>query len=139
MGASFRDLLVWQRAIELSVATYKLTSGFSDAERFGLISQLRRASVSVASNIAEGYGKASRGEYVQFLGHARGSICEVQTQFEIAKRLGYGNEKALAAAESLSFEVGRMLVTIIQKLEHTGARSSSRRAATIWAVWAGTS
>ena len=72
MGKSFKDLIVWQRSIELTVATYNLTSHFPEAERFGLTNQMRRASVSIASNIAEGYGKSSKGEYLQFLGHARG-------------------------------------------------------------------
>jgi four helix bundle protein len=70
MGQSFKDLVVWQRAIELTVGVYQLTSAFPDSERFGLTNQMRRASVSIASNIAEGYGRATKGEYVQFLGHA---------------------------------------------------------------------
>jgi four helix bundle protein len=73
MGESFKDLVVWQKSIDLSEAIYKLTASFPDAERFGLTNQLRRASVSIASNISEGYGRASKGEYYQFLGHARGS------------------------------------------------------------------
>ena len=72
MGQSFKDLVVWQRAIELTVSVYQLTSAFPDSERFGLTNQMRRASVSIAGNIAEGYGRATKGEYVQFLGHARG-------------------------------------------------------------------
>jgi four helix bundle protein len=72
MGQSFKDLIVWQRSIELTVCVYQLTSTFPDSERFGLTNQMRRASVSIASNIAEGYGRATKGEYVQFLGHARG-------------------------------------------------------------------
>jgi four helix bundle protein len=79
MGESFRDLSVWQRAIELTVGVYQLTAAFPDSERFGLTSQLRRAAVSIASNIAEGYGRATKGEYIQFLGHARGSVSEVET------------------------------------------------------------
>ncbi|MGH9561722.1 MAG: four helix bundle protein, partial [Terracidiphilus sp.] len=71
MGDSFKDLIVWQRAVELSVAIYRATSSFPVSERFALSNQLRRASVSVASNIAEGYGKSSKGEYLLFLGHAR--------------------------------------------------------------------
>ena len=84
MGDSFKDLVVWQRAIQLTVAVYKLTALFPDSEKFGLTNQLRRASVSVASNIAEGYGKSTKGEYILFLGHARGSNCEVETQLVIA-------------------------------------------------------
>ncbi len=80
MGASFKDLVVWQRAVELSVEIYRLTAVFPASERFGLVDQLRRASVSIASNIAEGYGRQTRGEYVQFLGIARASNCELQTQ-----------------------------------------------------------
>lgn len=76
MGASFKDLVVWQRAVQLSLAIYKLTSSFPASERFGLTNQLRRASVSLASNIADGYGRSTKGEYLLFLGHARGSNCE---------------------------------------------------------------
>jgi four helix bundle protein len=117
VSSSFKDLVVWQRAIQLSLAIYKLTSFFPDSERFGLTSQLRRASVSVASNIAEGYGRSSRGEYLQFLGHARGSTFEVQTQLVIADGLGLGNDPARREAESLSEEVSRMLVAIMDKLK----------------------
>src|ERR1035441_3427201 len=102
MGDSFKDLVVWQRAIEMSLAIYKLTSSFPAAEQFGLTSQLRRASVSVPSNIAEGYGKSSKGEYLSFLGHARGSNGEVQTQLIIARGLGFGSPVSLLEAESLS-------------------------------------
>lgn len=116
MGQSFKDLVVWQRAIETSLAIYKLTASFPDSERFGLTNQLRRASVSVASNIAEGYGRATKGEYLQFLGHARGSNGEVQTQLVIAKALGFGQEKQMALAQGLADEVGRMLVMLMRKL-----------------------
>ncbi|MDR3775791.1 MAG: four helix bundle protein [Terracidiphilus sp.] len=116
MGESFKDLVVWQRAIQLTVAVYKLTSSFPADERFGLTNQLRRASVSVASNIAEGYGRSTKGEYVQFLGHARGSNCEVQTQLMIAQELNFGSEQERRLAQSLSEEVSRMLVAIMTKL-----------------------
>jgi four helix bundle protein len=117
MGESFKDLIVWRRAIQLSLAIYKLTSSFPDSERFGLTNQLRRASVSVASNIAEGYGKSSRGEYVLFLGHARGSNFEVQTQLVIADGLSFGIASARKTAEELSEEVSRMLVAMMSKLQ----------------------
>ena len=116
MGESFRDLAVWQRAIELTPAVYTLTSAFPDSERFGLTNQLRRASVSVASNIAEGYGRATKGEYIQFLGHARGSNSEVETQLVIAKALGFGSAEVLHEAEELCDEVGRMLGAIMKTL-----------------------
>jgi four helix bundle protein len=92
MGESYMDLVVWQRAVQMAIAVYKLTSAFPASERFGLTNQLRRASVSVASNIAEGYGRTTKGEYLQFLGHARGSTFEVATQLVIAKSLGFGSE-----------------------------------------------
>src|SRR5271156_1512909 len=115
MGESFRDLVVWQRAIQMTTAIYRCSGEFPDGERFGLTNQLRRASVSVASNIAEGYGRSSRGEYIQFLGHARGSNGEVQTQLVIARGLGYASESQLKLAEGLADEVGRMLVVIVNK------------------------
>jgi four helix bundle protein len=116
MGASYKDMIVWQRAVELSVAIYRLTSAFPSSEQFGLTSQLRRAGVSVASNIAEGYGKASKGEYVQFLGHARGSNFEVQTQLTIAGEMKFGPDKFRSTANDLSEEVSRMLVSLMSKL-----------------------
>lgn len=115
-GESFKDLVVWTRAVELSLAVYRLTTTFPSSEQFGLTNQLRRASVSVASNIAEGYGRSSRGEYVQFLGHARGSNFEIQTQVIIAEGLGFGNIELLQKVDSLSGEVSRMLVAMISKL-----------------------
>jgi four helix bundle protein len=117
MGNSFKDLVVWQRAVQLSLSIYKLTSSFPDSERFGLTNQLRRASVSVASNIAEGYGQSTRGEYVLYLGHARGSINEVQTQLVIADGLGFGGDQSRHVAEGLAEEVSRMLVAIMSKLQ----------------------
>jgi four helix bundle protein len=117
LGQSFRELVVWQRAVQLSLAVYKLTASFPVSERFGLTNQMRRASVSVASNIAEGYGRSSRGEYVQFLGHSRGSNCELQTQLAISHALGFGTELSHSETENLSSEVNKMLVAIMSKLQ----------------------
>jgi len=100
----------------MSVAIYRLTSAFPREELYGLTSQLRRAGVSVASNIAEGYGRGSTGEYRQFLGMARGSNMEVQTQLEISRELGIGDSETLIRTEGLSHEVGKMLVSIMNKL-----------------------
>ena len=116
MGQSFRNLVVWQRGIELTVAVYKLTSVFPDTEKFGLTNQMRRAAVSIASNVAEGYGRATRGEYLQFLGHARGSCSEVETQIVIAKELGFGSKDQLRKAEEPCNEVGRMLGAVMKSL-----------------------
>jgi four helix bundle protein len=116
MAGSFKDLVVWQRSVELALAVYKLTSVFPEAERFGLVAQLRRAAVSVPSNIAEGYGRSSNGEYVQFLGHARGSNSEAETQLIIARALGFGAKQTLDAAEGLCSEVGRMLGGLLRSV-----------------------
>jgi four helix bundle protein len=116
MGESFKDLLVWQRAIQLSVAIYRLTAGFPPEEKFGLTSQLRRAGVSVPSNIAEGYARGSTGEYKHFLGITRGSNAEVQTQLVIARELRFGSLALLDNTEGLSNEVGKMLAAILRNL-----------------------
>jgi four helix bundle protein len=94
-----------------------LTATFPDSERFGLTNQLRRASVSIASNIAEGYGRSTKGEYVQFLGHARGSAFEVQTQLVIAEGLGFGSAQSRGKVQNLSDEVSKMLVAMMKKLK----------------------
>jgi four helix bundle protein len=102
---SYRDLKVWQRAIQMTLAIYRVTGSFPKEELFGLTGQIRRAGVSVASNIAEGYGRGSKGEYKQFLAIARGSNLEGQTQLFIATELGYGNPIQLKTADDLSNEV----------------------------------
>jgi four helix bundle protein len=116
MVESYRDLKVWQRSIQMTLSVYRLTVAFPKEEVFGLTTQLRRASVSVASNIAEGYGRGSTGEYKQFLGMARGSNLEVQTQLFIASELGYGNSTFLTEDDNLSNEVSRMLNSLLAKL-----------------------
>jgi four helix bundle protein len=116
MGESYKDLVVWQRAIQSTVSLYRLTATFPREELYGLTSQLRRAGVSVASNIAEGYARMSTGEYKQFLGIARGSNSEVQTQIVIARELGFGSPQLLDRAEGLSNEVGKMLASILRTL-----------------------
>jgi len=116
MVQSFRDLLVWQRAMQLTLAIYRLTQSFPREEAYGLCGQLRRSAVSIPSNIAEGQERLSTGEFRQFLGIARGSNCELQTQLEIARALGYGNAKIIEEAEGLSIEVGKMINAILQSL-----------------------
>jgi four helix bundle protein len=116
VAQDFHDLTVWQRAIDLTVCIYKLTQKFPKEETYGLTSQMRRASVSIASNIAEGRGRLSPGEFRQFLGIALGSAFEVQTQLLVALRLEMGNEKAITEAKLLCDEVSKMLTAFIQKL-----------------------
>ena len=113
---SFRDLTVWQRAVEMTVKTYSLTKTFPSSEIYGLTSQMRRAAVSVASNIAEGRGRLTDGEFRQFLGVAQGSNCELQTQIEVARQLLYATEEQLKSMDVLSVEVGKMLSALIGTL-----------------------
>ena len=118
MAHSFRELVVWQRAMQLTVAIYRLTQEFPREEVYGLTSQIRRSSVSLPSNIAEGHGRLNTGEYRQFLGIARGSNCELQTQLEIARVLEFGNPKLLDEAEGLSHEVGKMLYATLESIKN---------------------
>ena len=113
---AFQDLTVWQRAVEMTVKTYSLTKSFPSSEMYGLTSQMRRAAVSVASNIAEGRGRLTDGEFRQFLGHAQGANCELQTQVEVARRLMFVTENQLKDVEMLSVEVGKMLSALIGTL-----------------------
>jgi four helix bundle protein len=114
---SFHDLTVWRKSMDLTVAVYRITQAFPREEAFGLTSQMRRSAVSIPSNIAEGKGRLGTREFRQFLSVARGSNCELQTQLEIARRLGLGNTQLLNDAESLSHEIGKMIFTIIGKLK----------------------
>ena len=123
VSRGYRDSLAWERAMELVKAIYALTASFPASERFALTDQLRRAAVSVPSNIAEGYGRATTGEYVQFLGHARGSACEIETQLLLAHSLGYGDENRIAEAQRLCAEVGRLLTSAMRVLRATDPRS----------------
>lgn len=116
MARTYKRLLVWQKSVQLALGLYRLTQDFPVEERYGLTSQLRRAGVSIASNIAEGYGRGTRGEYKQFLAHARGSTLEVQTQLIIARELEYCDAVHLDKVEALSEEVRKMLYAIITKL-----------------------
>ncbi len=122
MAKSFRELKVWNRAIELKTLVYALTAEFPKAEIYGLSSQMRRAAVSIASNIAEGSARGTRKDFKQFVTIARGSNCELQTQLVIAGRLGFIGPETISAAETLSHEVGQMLSGLSKY------RSSSRPA-----------
>lgn len=96
--SGYRDLLAWQLGMELVRFVYFLTNGFPNHELFGLISQLRRAAVSVPSNIAEGYRRKSHRDFCVFIGHSRGSLAEIETQLEIAHDLGYLTDDQWRAA-----------------------------------------
>ena len=115
---TFRDLLVWQKRMKLALHVYALTKQFPADERFGLTSQLRRAAVSVPSNIAEGHARQTRGDYLRCLRIARGSLAEVGTQLELARELGYLADPDHAL--ELCNELARMLQSLIHALERKG-------------------
>jgi four helix bundle protein len=105
----YRDLVAWKQAMALVIEIYRVTCAFPKDELYGLTSQLRRAAVSVPSNIAEGYSRSSRNELHQFIGHARGSLGEVETQVEIARNLGYLSSPAASELLDRIAELGRVL------------------------------
>src|SRR5713226_9647666 len=116
MLKSYRDLLVWQKAIELAILIYRLSEGFPRTEIYGLTSQIRRASVSVPSNIAEGYGRGSRKEYLQFLLVSQGSLKELETQTILSQRLNYATTAQADRILSESEVVGKMPGSLIRSL-----------------------
>ena len=117
MARTYRDLLVWQKAKALAVEIYRKTQDFPSAEKYGLTNQLRRAGVSVASNIAEGQGRLTKGEFRQFLGHARGSVLELDTQLAIALELGYLQKAQYDDLERKSYEVLGLLNRLLASLQ----------------------
>jgi four helix bundle protein len=107
--------------MDLSTAVYAVTKAFPKEEMFGLTSQLRRASVSVASNIAEGQGRLTSGEFIQFLGIARGSVLELQTQLELAQRLRLGTPSEIESAQQQATELLKILNSVLSKLRSRSA------------------
>lgn len=113
---SYRDLIVWQKSLTLVTEVYKLTHKFPDDEKFGLSSQIKRSAISIPSNIAEGYGRNYRKDYIRFLQISRGSLFECQTQLEIAINLNFINIESVKEVNDLSFEIEKMLNSLINKL-----------------------
>ena len=109
MGRAFHELDVWQVSMDLTTLVYQLTSKFPGHELYGLTSQMRRAAVSISSNIAEGTGRGSERDFRRFVMLARGSSCELHTQVLVAMRLGYCSKLELQQTEQKVMQVGRML------------------------------
>lgn len=124
---SYKDLKVWQRAIELVSAVYALTETFPREEVFGLVPQMRRSAVSIASNIAEGRLRGTRKDFVQFLRIAYGSGAELETQIEIAKRLPKTKDCAYAKVDSLLEEVMKMLNAMIRSLNPSKLKANEAK------------
>ena len=121
MVRSYRDLIVWQRAMDLVALAYEAARTFPPAERFELSRQLQRAAVSIPANIAEGHARIHRGDYLHHLSFALGSLTELETHLAIAERLGYVASQDVAAARELADHVGRMLTSLIRRLRGSGA------------------
>ena len=113
----FKNLVIWQRSIKWSATIYKLTENFPDAEKFGLINQIRRCSASVSSNIAEGYGRFSNKEFIHFLRIARGSLYESVSQLVLCSILGFIPQEKEQELESEAEEIDKMFTTFINNLE----------------------
>jgi len=113
---TYREIICWQKAITLVKSIYELTNSFPQSEQFGLTSQLRRASVSIPSNIAEGFGRGSNKDFRRFLDISRGSLFELQTQLYIAKELGFIISKSYDMIYEQSREVERILIGFINSL-----------------------
>ncbi|HBC86685.1 MAG TPA: four helix bundle protein [Lentisphaeria bacterium] len=122
---SFRDLIVWQRAMELVVKTYGKISALPKNEEYGLAYQIRKAAVSIPSNIAEGYGRRSTGDYIRFLQISLGSLYELQTQLEISRRLSFLKDADCHELNGICEEVSKMLISLTDKISqhnnHIGA------------------
>ena len=114
---SYRDLLVWQKAMDLAVLCYSLTRSFPKEEVFGLTSQLRRSSSSVAANIAEGHGRENSGSFVQFLRVAQGSLKETETHLLLSQRVGLLPAAQATAAMKTCDEIGKMLRSLIRAVQ----------------------
>jgi four helix bundle protein len=112
LSKSFRELDVWKLSIDLTALIYEITAEFPKQEIYGLTSQMRRAAVSVASNIAEGAARGTRKDFRQFVKQAEGSNCELQTQLIIANRLQFGDRNKTEKAEILSIRIGKMLSSL---------------------------
>ncbi|MGE5219581.1 MAG: four helix bundle protein [Chloroflexota bacterium] len=116
MIAGYQSLLVWQRSMDLVETVYRLSAAFPTAEQWGLVSQMRRAAISVPSNIAEGYGRQATGEYRHHVSIGRGSLLELETQILLAIRLKYLQRADAELALKEIDEISRMLATLVSKL-----------------------
>ena len=124
MSDNYRNLIAWQKAKRLALDIYRCTRKFPRNEIYGLSSQMRRAAVSVPSNIAEGKGRYSQKEFVQFLYHARGSLLELETQLSIARDLEYIELPVFESLESETEELGRILNGLINRFQVPSQRVS---------------
>lgn len=121
-GGTYRDLLVWQKAIDLAEVCYEATRSFPKEEMYGLTSQMRRCSVSIAANIAEGYGRDSDGSFIQFLRIGQGSLKELETHAILSRRLGLLEPDVVTTLLSRTDELGRMFRGLIASIQKRSAQ-----------------
>jgi four helix bundle protein len=113
---SYKDLLVWQKSMDLVAEIYRLTLELPEAERWGLVSQMRRAAVSIPSKIAEGYGRQTTGEYRHHRSISRGSLLELETQLLLCEQLGFLEKRSIQSVEAEIQQISKMMRTLINKL-----------------------
>ena len=118
MIKNYKDLKVWQKSYELCLKIYKITAKFPNEERYGLTSQIRRSAVSIASNIAEGYGRKTTLDYIRMLYISYGSVCELETQILLAGDLGFIEKSELGTIKKDIAEIERMLKALIKSLDN---------------------
>jgi four helix bundle protein len=121
MIKKYTDLTVWQKAMDLTAQVYELTKKLPKEEIYSLTSQIRRAAVSIPSNIAEGQARYSRKEYIHFIRIAQGSRAELETQLLLCVKIGYLTDTDISAVLNLLQEVGKMLTALIMKLRNSGS------------------
>ncbi|MBQ9441769.1 MAG: four helix bundle protein [Selenomonadaceae bacterium] len=120
---SYKEFTVWQKSIDLAVEIYRLVRLLPKTETYALSDQMRRAAISIPSNIAEGQGRNSTREFIKFLAIARGSQSELETQLQLCVRIGYVDESEISVSVGLCNEVGKMLNVLIRKLTQTLAKN----------------
>jgi four helix bundle protein len=115
-AASFRDLIVWKKSMELAKRVYEVTGQFPSEEKFGLVAQMRRAAVSIPSNIAEGQARHTTREFIQAISHAEGSLAELETQLALSTELDFSKKPEADDVARLADEIRRMLNSLRRKL-----------------------
>jgi four helix bundle protein len=124
---SYRDLIVWQKAMALARKAYALSDGLPKSEAYGLLSQIRRAAVSIPSNIAEGHGRLTDSQFRHFMGNARGSLYEMQTQLELAGDLGFLDASMVRELMDQGWEVARLINGLVSTFSRTNADEREER------------
>ena len=129
--ASYRELRVWKKSIELVTEIYRLCAYLPKEETYGLADQMKRAAVSIPSNIAEGQARNSEKDFIRFLYIAQGSRAELETQLEICVQLHYFSKDQIASAEAFSSQTGRMIRTLISTLQHHSLPTTNHQPPTV--------